>query len=98
MKTCLTQLVTALCRLDHRDPARMTVVSATFEAPRDASLVELIDLATTAGLPRGDRRLSGVFEIRTTHGTWFARGGSKLLSRTGVKLADDVAFRKAVRR
>lgn len=89
----ILRTVTAFARTYNRNPERMTVVTAQFEAPADAKVEELIELAHECGLSRGDRTLAGVFELQTDDGIWQCADGSKLLMRTGRGLSPRAQFR-----
>jgi hypothetical protein len=89
----IAQTVTAFARTYNRVPERSTVVTASFEAPSNATIEELIELAHDAGLSRGDRTLAGVFEIQTDTGIWSCPDDGKLLMRTGAGLSPRARFR-----
>jgi hypothetical protein len=87
------QMVTVSGRTYNRVPERSRTVDVTFEAPANAPLLTILELAYKAGAPKGARTAFGVFQVQTDAGMWDTAAGTKLMTVSHSSLSPAVRFR-----
>lgn len=92
--------VTALYHTYNRDPKKMGTYAVEYDAPADATLEQLIELAHKHGATVGDHSLAGVYQVQTPAGVWVNQprvngrkvADGKLLTRSNSGVSPTVEF------